>query len=1097
MWTDSKILQSKISIPKAAHTLSRERLNARLKNIVNQKLALVVAGAGYGKTVLVADTLSRLKAKVAWYSLDESDADLSIFWRYLTAGFRRYFQTFGQRLRPKLSLPLQSADRRRQLAFQFIAEIESHLTEEMVLVLDDFHLIQRQVLICEAVELLLSHLPSKLHVILISRSDVRLKLSRYRAELNLIEFSEKDLKFTSEEVERLFKKMCPRQIEPARLKQMQVQTEGWAAPLFLLISVLQSNADQASGIVSFEFGNTTALIFSYLKENVFGRQSLEVQSFMLQTSLLERMDAQFCNRLLQIENAADILRMLCDNHLLTVACGDPGESYQYHHLLREFLKKRIKDAYGDDVLFSWHYRIAMLMAAGGNLHGALHHLTAGRKVDEACRILSNLVFSNIHQIPLSFLKQVFTKLSDRQIQSNPRLAYIKARMMTIDGDIWGAINSLKPALLQFQKNNNREGVAYCRKGLGFFYYLIGDLSKAVDEMKPLLNRDYQDPFFSFEVAGYLILFSAIMGDIEGADRFYHAACRMPAAAEGLDRKFVLSWLGLCLSIRFHFSGNFRRADELNRRALSFLLQNQMTLFQPIAYFQMAYTCYYSGQWKQGLTCARKGEKIAADLGLYDHQYPWLLIARSLNAWALGQMDAARQDADDALELFRLMDNTWGLASSYEIIAMLLRNEGDLCRAMENVQLGLQLTEGKAFKGTRAALALEKSRILVAENQLDAADQTLNEHLEEITISQFHLFHFHLLKTRIELKRCRIDFAVSSIITALNIARANGYDSWFDLQREEVVKLLAQCYHDGFCTDYIKTLFTKADRFTDQLLRRLVKDKTARVRQHAEKLFASLPHKVPAPLTIRCFGPFSLFIGDRRLLKKEWRSIKAALLFKYLVLKNGQGFIPKESLQEAAWPEEDSCVTAPRLHVALNFLRKLLEPDLKRGISSAYILRQKNSYRLEIGEDGWIDFQRFRHSLEKGRVTETEDHDMALKHYLTAESFYRGLLFEEDPYQECFTECREMFQKEYLESLAAIIRIYDCQGAWDQGIDFAEKYLRHDPFQESVYSRLMQFYHHTSNLPRLVETFQRCRTKVENELGCPLSPQVRELYKNLR
>ena len=670
--------------------------------------------------------------------------------------------------------------------------------------------------------------------------------------------------------------------------------------------------------------------------------------------------------------------------------------------------------------------------------------------------------------------------------------------MSVGGEIRMAIRHFETALQQFRTDNNAAGIARCLKDLGFHYYLTGDLARAIQEMESLWGRPHEDPFFPVEVAGYLILFWAIMGDVEASDRYYYEAMRRYSATDTISPAFIRAWFDICHGYRFHVAGNFRKADTLNRKSLDTFSQMKLEILLPITCFQTALTAYYLPDPTQGYECAQNGLHIADKQGIYDNQYAWLLYARALNELGLDMTDQALMDAEESLDLFKIYENVWGQSLVYECMGMIYSRQEEWNRALEAFQTGLHIINGSDLRRAPGpgALSLGLAEVLVENGQLDPACQTIDEHHRNIRISQFDLFRYHLLRARIDLEKKGAEKAVSHMEIALTIARTNSYEGWLKLQRPWLTSLLVECHCRNKSTNYIEQLFIDAERDADAALYLLKNSNSGHLGRAAERLLTVLPHKVPAPLNICCLGSFSVSIGDRLIPKEQWRSAKATLLFKYLAVKNEHGLIPKETLLELVWPDEDTAVTSPRFHVALNSLRKLLEPDLKRGVPSAYILHRNNGYRLEIGREGRIDFLDFIKTIDQAAALDKSDPNLALAHYLKAVSLYSGPLFEENPYEEWLAADREMLKTKYLQTLSRIIRLYEKQGAWHQCIEYCENYLIHDKFAEPFYRKLMQFHAQTGDLSRVAQTFQKCQTHINQELDCPLSHITIDLFKKL-
>jgi len=1094
------ILHSKLTKPFTARTLRRSRLEEQLKAITYKKLALLIASAGYGKSTLVAQTLIDLDAHAIWYNLDQFDKDLVTFMTHLITAFQQHDPGFGTDLWPKMAVPLTSRESRCKLLMAFLLEVQKLPAEPMIIVLDDYHLIQSNLEIAESIEFLMAHMPKTLHFIIISRSEPALKLSRYRAMMALVELNEKALSFTIDEISDLFSDLFDIAIPPSVVDQLASKTGGWAAALMLCFNALKGGPHHKDAFEElFETYQSKAAIFNYLEENLVEGQPDHIQQFMMHSSLLSYLEPDVCNRVCGVQNAHEILNNLSKNHLLTFPCNREENCYQYHLLLKNFLRDRLINQSGHEIVRECHGVIANIMENKHEIQWAVHHYLAGEHYHDVVRLITSLSPIDLKYLPVTFLKRTFDQIPCRLMAKSAQLLCLRAKMMSLSGEIKRAEGDFQTAIRLFHEDDDRSGTANCRKEMGFHYYLTGNLVKAIQEMKGVWNQPPNDPFILAEAAGLLILFYAIMGDLDAADAYYHASMQNFTGSDIADSAFVRAWFILFRAYRYHVEGRFQKANILNQEALNTFREMKLETFLPIMYFQTALTAYYHAEHINGHDYAQKGIRIAARQGLHGYQYAWLLYARGLNRFGLGMHDQAFVDTEESFDLFTAYRNTWGQALVQELKGMIYRHRGNWEKALTALQTGLAIINTSELKKApvSCALALGLAEVYLDSGQPDHARQALDGLPEDGLISRYDWFRYHLLRARLGNQTSDSAKATVHFEKAITIARDNGYENWLTPQHQWMTTLMVACHDQGKCSDTIRQLFIGADYEAITALHLLKSSHPGQLGRAAKQLLSTLPHNVPAPLDIRCLGRFSVCIGERLIPKQHWRNAKAALIFKYLTVNKARGWTPKETLLELAWPDEDPVVTTPRFHVALNSLRKLLEPDLKRGVPSAYILKQNDGYHLEIGQDGRIDFLEFIAVDNQAIAAEASTSDLALALSLKAISIYRGPLLEENPYGEWVTEARELLKMRYLEALARITRIYEKENAWHQSIQYCEMYLVHDPFSEAYYRKLMLLHFKAGNRPRMIQTFEKCRTKLNDILDCPVSNTTLELFEALK
>ena len=229
------ILSSKLLAPQTADTVTRERLHHLFAEIPRKKLTTVTAGAGYGKTTFIAQAHNHLNVNTVWYRLEPSDGDLVVFLSYLTAGIQKHFPRFGAETCRWLLKKENLEQHRETVLTVFLTELENVAKRDLIVVLDDYHTIQNSREIKSSLDFLITHLPPQVHLVLISRLDVNLPLSRLRAARQTVDIKERDLAFTLDEINRLYSQLFYIFLKQESLEMLHHKTEGWVSGLILFI----------------------------------------------------------------------------------------------------------------------------------------------------------------------------------------------------------------------------------------------------------------------------------------------------------------------------------------------------------------------------------------------------------------------------------------------------------------------------------------------------------------------------------------------------------------------------------------------------------------------------------------------------------------------------------------------------------------------------------------------------------------------------------------------------------------------------------------------------------------------------------------------
>ena len=334
----NEFLETKFFIPSSrANLVKRDRLIQALHQSIKGKLTLISAPAGFGKTTLLAQWLEQTKFSYTWLSLDERDNEPIRFWTYFVAAL--------QKIEPQLGESTIALLRNSETDFELfltplINEISIRETA-ILLVLDDYHGITN-LAIHQALTFLLNHLPPTLHLIIASRCDPPLPLARLRARGNLSELRAEKLRFTNDEATLFACEVMQLNLSEKQVGTLQTKVEGWIAGLQMAALSLQQCSQISNWIESLQ--GSQGYIWDYLTEEVLEQQPDYLKSFLLKTSILDRMCGSLCDGVLQLENSTETLKYLDRINLFVISLDDNRCWYRYHHLfgklLRYYLQKQ-------------------------------------------------------------------------------------------------------------------------------------------------------------------------------------------------------------------------------------------------------------------------------------------------------------------------------------------------------------------------------------------------------------------------------------------------------------------------------------------------------------------------------------------------------------------------------------------------------------------------------------------------------------------------------------------------------------------------------------------------------------------------------------
>jgi LuxR family maltose regulon positive regulatory protein len=381
------LLETKLFVPRPRRGLvARPRLSERLSHVTASKLMLVSAPAGFGKTTLLAEWLAARSAapnderQVAWLSLDPRDNDPAVFWPYFVAAL----QTAAPGVGVSALTLLQSARPApiEVVLTELLNDLDA-LPNDVILVLDDYHIIDGQE-VQAAMEFLLDHLPSNLHLVIGSRADPALPLARLRARGELVEIRAAELRFTLDEAAAYLTESMGLVLTAPDVATLEGRTEGWIAALQLAALSMQGRDDVAGFIAG--FAGDDRYIVDYLVDEVLDRQPEGVRDFLVQTSILDRLSGPLCDAVTGRDDGTAMLKTLDRANLFVVPLDDSRRWYRYHHLFADVLQTHLM-AERAEAANDLHRRASQWYGQHAEPSPAIRHALAAGDIDRAADLM--------------------------------------------------------------------------------------------------------------------------------------------------------------------------------------------------------------------------------------------------------------------------------------------------------------------------------------------------------------------------------------------------------------------------------------------------------------------------------------------------------------------------------------------------------------------------------------------------------------------------------------------------------------------------------------------------------------------------------------
>jgi LuxR family maltose regulon positive regulatory protein len=736
------ILTTKLYIPPPRlNVVLRPRLLERLNEGLHRKLTLISAPAGFGKTTLLSAwvasrTESRglrtesvasspspqssvLSTRVAWLSLDEGDSDPTRFLAYLVAALRTIAVTVGEGVQRLLQAPQPPAT--ESILTVLLNDISS-IPGRFVLVLDDYHVIDAKP-IDTALSFLLEHLPPQMHLVIATREDPNLPLARLRARDQLTELRVADLRFTLSEAAEFLNQAMGLKLSIENIAALEERIEGWIAGLQLAALSMQGQKDTAGFIQS--FSGSHHFVMDYLLEEVLCQQPASIQTFLLRTSILNRLCGPLCDAVFGLTNdqrpttndrgdsdssfivhrSSFILEELERANLFIIPLDNERRWYRYHHLFAELLRQRLHQGIASSMgeaqsrINELHIRASQWYEDNGLEIEAFHHAAAGNDIERAERLIEGKGMPRHFRGAVTTILAWLGSLPTTVLDARPALWWRHASLLLMNGQTTGVEEKLQAAEAALQgaeaddTTRNLIGrIAAARATLALTRYDVGTMlaqsHRALEYLHPNNLSTQANANWTLGVA------YSLQGDRAAARRAYAEAIAL-SEASGDNFTTILATLGL---------GNVQEADnKLYLAAETYRRILQLASDQPLQII---------------------GE---VHLGLAHILYEW------------NDLDGAEQHGRQSLDLERQYE---GVIDRYVIcevfLARLKLAQGDVTSAAAMLAQAAQSARQQNFVHRIPEVAAAQVLVLLRQGNLAAAAQLAETHQLPISQARVHL-----------------------------------------------------------------------------------------------------------------------------------------------------------------------------------------------------------------------------------------------------------------------------------------------------------------------------------------------------------------------
>lgn len=1040
--------------------LRRQRLLDFLHENIHRKLILIAAAAGYGKSSLLIDFAHDTDYRIAWYQLDDGDADLAALAAGLAAALKRLYPTFESVLPSLAARP--GADP-SDLATALNRELAAALDEYCVIVLDDFHLIEHAPQITSFFDALLGGLPEQAHLIISSRTLPPIRVVSLAARQQVAGLNEERLRFTTDEVKALVAAQSRLVLAGAEAEKLASVSEGWITGILLSAELISQGV--MSGLLPTRSGDTP--VYDFLADEVLEKAPEPLRRFLMESAVLPDMDPAACDAVLGRSDSDRMLREVESRHLFVSAVGDEFRSYHYHHLFRQFLLSRLR-AQAPERLGELQTRAAQMYAANNMPEAAVTFYVAAGQTAEAARVAEQCAQVMFVSGRLTTLQRWVEQLAPVADHAPHVHLYLAKLQGALDQGL--AEKALQTARDSFLRRGDSQGCLSADMVRAWWAYERGEIASAVQIASECLiqARELELPEQVAAVLRQLGLCHISLENFDAAEDALREARQMLAdTPHHYDLALILTDLANVLRIR----GRTADAAQIQQKALAAWRQIGTPLQLAVVLNNIAFDLHMLAQYENALATYRESLDWAHKAG----------SARMESTILAGQGDMFTDlgDGAQAAELYRQAlskaekaDNRALMAYLYRAVARLHRAAGSFTAALEWLRRA-ELASGKlptplaSTEGLHGIILVETGRVAEGRQALERACAGLEKTSGWVDLAQALFFC-----AAAQFRDGDAEAAAASLARALKLVEEIGYDQMLVAEALPVRDMLETFASDPDIGPPARSLLTRAEQ---------LKKARSRVLQAPA---ASSPVQ-PATIEVLALGSSRIFKDGVEIPKIAWKYQRLREVLLFIV---DRAPVQRNAVLEAFWPDRPRMRASASLRQSLYLVRRALGCDI------IIIDVVEDEYRLASDVSINYDVSRFETNARQAQAL-AEGDLRRLDALAAAGTLYTGE-YAADVAAEWARERRRalgelavLVFRAYVDELMNLTRYAEARSVLERALVF-------EPLRDDLHMRMLNCLARMGLRHEVVSHYLKYQDSLRVELGLDPPPEMRELYSRL-
>lgn len=1073
---NSFIPKTRITIPRRRQDLiTRPRLDDLLVELLEKKLILISAPAGYGKTSLLLDFAGATELPVCWYSISALDLEPQRFILNMIAAINIKFPGFGESAQSAILNSAGSVDY-NFIAAALINDLYENVSEHFVLVLDDFHLVNENPQIVNFLGRFIQDVDENCHLVITSRTLLSfpfLPLMVARSEVGGLSFEE--LAFRVDEIQRLFLQNQNYILSREDAVKIFDKTEGWITGIILSA---QTEPHMMAGRL--RVLRVSGVGLDEYFHQLVDHQSQEIQQFLMRTSLLEEFDAERCKQVIEKPLGLDdmnwqgLMNEAQHNNLFVLPVGEDGSWLRYHHLFLEYLQIKMLRDYPEEAV-QIERSLADLYLAQNEWDSAYAIYQRLGLNDELVKLIENAGPVILADGRVSTLSAWLDALPSGILSSRPFLIALQGGIAATTGDSRLALTLYDQAIELMVLPEDRRSMARSLGWRAVTYRITGNHNASLADAREtlgLVQKDLEMRKVKAEALRNIGICLRLQGKLIEAETWLEQALNTALSINDRKNEAIVR---LELGLLYENLGQYASSREMYLAALDYWEKINNISWLSNIMNNLGVLQHLMGDYRAAITTFEKALKHARS-----SQY------NRLEAFILTGIG----DIYGELEAVEEAENAYGQA---RLIAQSIQE--NFLQVYINVQEGALLAANQDFSGAYR-LVEEARRVASLDSQalggylcdLEYAGIRLHEGKwrEAVPLLEDASYFFDSEGHRVQAEKANFYLAIAYGKAGLSEKLVEYLAKLLVFLNSEYppVSLIATACRfnnhlsglrglKGIDNEIVDGLLNKVEAFRDQLpfLRRYL-------RQHA----MSVPF-APPTIYIRALGRMQVKVANQLITSSDWQTQAARDLF-FLLLAHPEG-MTKEEIGYNFWP--DASPEDVKFRIKNTIYR------LRHAVGKEVILLDQENYRFNDAVDYEYDVELFL--KENALAQQVQEAVKKLSHYREAIQLYKGAYLPE--IDETWVHSpRECLQQIYLNILLQVAEIYISMSNLNLALDYVQRAIHEDSCLEVAYRMSFKIYAAMGNRAAMVRQYQRCVEVLQREINAEPSSQTQELYQAL-